>query len=259
MPKYRTIVAADALSELARLTFSFDMKKHATLVSDKRESIRGPGNYPGATERINMMVRRLKDFRDRGVEIVLTAHEQIEKIYARGGMITKKGETPQEPIAVKGWPDLPGKTCPDEVIRACDNVFRMRLMNDKHFWVAKLEPVGGGGDFYEVKDRFNACAIRNGYLPPSYSELATLASAEPQCFWKPPYIWLVYGPPGIGKTRSLLTFPRPMIIFDIDRGTGSIEREVRDSGGEIVIKQYNSEEMDDYPRYLADLEEAAAS
>lgn len=257
MSKYKTIVAADALSELARLTFSFDMKKHATIDIKKGEHIRAVNNYPGATERINMMVRRLKDFRDRGIEIVLTAHEQLEKIYARGGMIANKGQAPQEPIAVKGWPDLPGKTCPDEVMRACDNVFRMRLMNGNIYWVAALEAIGGGGDFYETKDRFNARAIKHGFLPPSYEEIAKLAQADPQCYWKPPYVWLIYGIPGIGKTRSLLTFPRPMLILDVDRGTGVIAREIEDSKGEITVKTYNSEECDDYPRYLADLEEAA--
>lgn len=251
--KYKTL-AIDSGSEWARLTFSFDMKKHKKDYGADSEKIRGPFNYPGATERINMTVRRLKDFRDAGMEIVIIAHDQIEKVYAKGGMITTKGQTPQEPIAVKGWPDFPGSTCPQEVMRACDNVFHVRRLSDNPVWVAKPEPVGGGGNEWEVKDRFNAPLIQNGYLPPSYAEVAKLASANPGCWWRPPYIWLLYGPPGIGKTRSLLTFPRPIKILDIDRGTGSIGKEVASANGDISIAQFNSEEMDEYEPFLATLE-----
>lgn len=253
MSKFKTL-AIDSASEWARLTFSFDMKKHAGDYAADKEKIRAVNNYPGATERINMVVRRLKDFRDSGMEIVIIAHEQIEKIYAKGGAITPKGGTPQEPIAVKGWPDLPGSTCPQEVMRACDNVFRVRLINGTPCWIAIPQSVGGGGDDWEVKDRFNARVIRNGLLPADFREIAKLAQADSQCWWKPPYIWLIYGPPGIGKTRSLLTFPRPIKILDIDRGTGSIGKEAAGSNGDISIAQFNSEEMDEYPAFLATLE-----
>src|SRR6266404_5805884 len=96
MPKYNTIVI-DSVHEWARLTFSKDMRKSAS----DFESIRMVNNYPGATERINMVVRRFKDFQLKGIQVVMTAHEQIEKIYARGGMISGRGQPPSEPIGVK--------------------------------------------------------------------------------------------------------------------------------------------------------------
>jgi len=251
-PKFKTI-AIDSASEWARLTFSKTMKKSAKDL----EKIREPFDYPGATERIQMVVRRMKDYKAKGIEVVITAHEQIEKIYAKGGMITPKGQTPQEPIAVAGWPDLPGKTAPAEVMRALDNVFRMKWMNGKKVWNSNREPLGGGGDYWEVKDRFNAPAIQAGYLPANYFELAELARANAQCNWEPPYLWMLYGVPGIGKTRSLLTFPRPIIIFDIDRGTASISKEIKAPNSQITVKSYVSEEQADYEIFLKDLEEAA--
>lgn len=250
-PKYAT-VAIDSGGELARLAFSYDMKKHA----GNYDSIRMVNNYPGATERINMIARRLKDFKQRGLNVVILCHEQLEKIYAKGGAITAKGQTPQEPIAVMGWPNLPGTTCPTEVMLACDNVFRAREVNSKPVWVANKEAIGGGGDYWVVKDRFNAPAISQGFLPPSYSEIEVLAKTNPNCNWKPPYVWLIYGVPGSRKTRSLLSFPRPLHILDIDRGTDSISKEVEAADSQITITQYNSEECDDYTKFLRDLEAA---
>jgi len=253
LPKYKTI-AVDSASEWARLTFSKDMGKTAGML----DKIRAVSNYPGTTERINMVVRRMKNFRDHGAEIVITAHEQLEKIYAKGGMIAPKGQTPQEPVAVKGWPDLPGKRCPDEVARACDNVFRVKNINRNPTWVAVPESVGGGGDNWEVKDRFNARIIKNGYLPPSYEEVVKLAQATPGCEWNPPYIWLIYGSFGIGKTRSLLTFPRPIYVFDIDRGCGSLLKDGKYPEG-FTIDPYDPEDTHEYDRFISTLEVVAAA
>jgi hypothetical protein len=254
MPKFATIVI-DSVHEWARLTFSKDMKKHA----GDFESIRMVNNYPGATERINMVVRRFKDFQLKGIQVVMTAHEQIEKIYARGGMISGRGQPPSEPIGVKGWPNLPGTTCPTEVMGACDNVFRMRRVNGKPSWICIPEPLGGGGDNWVAKDRFNAPACNGaGVLPADYGALANLASAHPLCCWAPPYIWLLYGEPGVGKTRSLLSFPRPMHIFDIDRGASVLKDKSGNFPEGITLSQYNSEESDDYPKFINDLENANA-
>jgi hypothetical protein len=254
MPKFSTIVI-DSVHEWARLTFSKDMKKSA----GDFESIRMVNNYPGATERINMVVRRFKDYQLKGITVVMTAHEQIEKIYARGGMISARGQAPQEPIGVKGWPNLPGTTCPTEVMGACDNVFRVRKVNGKTSWICIPEALGGGGDNWVAKDRFNAPALNPaGILPADYEALAKLAAANPACTWAPPYIWLIYGEPGVGKTRSLLSFPRPMHIFDIDRGASVLKDKSGKLPEGITTSQYNSEECNDYPRFISDLEAANA-
>ena len=252
-PKYAT-VAIDSASELARLYFTKAMGKH----SASTEAIREVSNYPPATERLNMLIRRLKNLRDAGTEIVFTAHEDIQKVYARGGMIAKRGEAPQEPIAVKGWPDMPGNRTPDEMCRAADNVLRVRSINGKPQWIAKRELLGGGGDYWEVKDRFNGKELNGGYLPASYSELAKLALGAKPMLWNPAYIWIIYGSFGIGKTRSLLTFPRPLKLFDLDRGAKSILYDVRliteKEGPEaFVIESYDVEDVDSYDPFVASI------
>ena len=246
MSKYKTI-AIDSASELARLYFSWDMKKSPT----DMEKIRGPSNYPGTTERLNMLVRRLKDYRDAGMEIVITAHEDIQKVYARGGMIAAKGQQPVEPASVKGWPDLPGNRTPDEVCRAADNVFHMRWINGKARWVARREVIVGDA-YWEVKDRFGALRISGGVLPANYTELESLAKQHCEGDWSPPYIWVLYGPFGIGKTRCLLSFPRPLLIFDLDKGSASIKKHIKE--GDIDVVSYNVENSKHYEPFVTRME-----
>jgi hypothetical protein len=245
--KYKT-VAFDSAGELSRLYFSKTMGK----VASDTEKIRDVSHYNGTTERLNMLVRRCKDLKREGVEVVFLAHEDIQKIYGRGGMIAAKGQTPQEPVAVKGQLDLPGNKTPDDFSRSCDNIFHVRYTMGKPCWIGRREQLTQGTDFWEVKDRFGAPLINAGMLPASYAELAKLASTNPNCNWKPPYIWVLYGPPGIGKTRSLLTFPTPMLIFDLDRGASSISKEVEASNGQIVVDDsINPEHGPDYEVFMA--------
>jgi len=253
MPKFAT-VAFDSGSELARLFFS---KKIGKTGADM-DKIRGVQDYADVTERLNILIRRMKNLRNKGVNVVFLAHEDLQKVFARGGMIAQRGQAPTEPIAVKGWPDFPGSRTPDEMCRAADNVFHVRYVNGKVTWVARREAIGGGGgtDYWEVKDRFNAPAIAGGMLPSSYEEVRKLAMANPNCDWNDPYIWILYGAFGIGKTRSLLTFPRPIRIFDLDLGSDSINKETKASNGEIdVIKSINVEDGGDYNEFLRLVEE----
>lgn len=247
MPKYNT-VAFDSAGELARLYFSKDMGKTGT----DSDTIRQMHNYPGSTERMNMLVRQLKQKRDLGVEIVFTAHEDIEKVYAKGGSMAAKGQTPPEPIAVKGWPDLPGKRAPDEFCRACDNVLRVRYLNGAPCWVARRETIGPGAEFWEVKDRFNGKALVNGsgLLPPSYAEVKKLTLQANAEWWQPPYIWMLYGPFGIGKTRSLLTFPPPILMFDLDHGTKSLTKTEIEKAQMTIIGDIDVENAADYSKFI---------
>lgn len=249
-PKYKTVVF-DSAGELARLYFSKDLNKTAS----DTEKIRAVNNYTGTTERLNMIVRRCKDLKAQGVEVVFLAHEDIQKVYGRGGAITPKGQTPQDPVAIRGQLDLPGNRTPDEFSRAADNIFHVRFSMGKPVWVGRREALSNASDFWEVKDRFNAPAINAGMLPPSYSELAKLALANPLCNWRPPYIWVLYGPPGIGKTRQLLTFPTPMYIFDLDRGSVSISKETdlaneKIPGTYTINQSINPEHGPDYEVFM---------
>jgi hypothetical protein len=245
-PKYKT-VAFDSCSELARLYFSKSMGKS----SADFEKIRAMQDYPAATERLNMLIRRLKNLRDGGTEIVFTAHEDIQKVYARGGAMAGRGQQPSEPVAVKGWPDMPGNRTPDEMCRAADNVLHIRHVNKTPVAVAAREVLGAGGDYWETKDRFNARALGNppGVLPFSYTKIEELAKAAGT--WDPPYIWIFYGPFGIGKTRALLSFPRPLYLFDLDRGTKSIPE--AKNLPDFTIDSYDVEDSREYDRFVANV------
>lgn len=262
-PKFSGTIAIDPLGEWARLTFSKDMGKLPTDIEDLKQI----NNYNGATERICVILRQLKQIRDKfGCNVVVTAHEGIDRIYAKGGAITPKGQTPQDPIAIYGRPDIPGQVAPNEVMRAFDNVLRVRMNGGNLTWVAAKEALGGGGNTWEVKDRFNACAITspndkrwgNGYLPPSYAEIEKLALACPATkdTWDPPYMWLIYGPPGYQKTRSLVSFPGTIRLFDLDQGSKVLSKEIKE--GKVVVSKYNTESHLEYNRFITDLFEATA-
>lgn len=262
-PKFSGTLAIDPLGEWSRLCFSKDMGKIPTDIEDLRQI----NNYNGATERICITLRKLKQVRDElGCNVVVTAHEGIDRIYAKGGAITPRGGTPQDPIAIYGRPDIPGQVAPNEVMRSFDNILRVRMLGNKLVWVAAKEALGGGGNTWEVKDRFNACAITDptkvyggGYLPPSYAEIEklTLACPETRDSWKPPYMWLIYGPPGFKKTRSLISFPTPVRLFDMDRGSTVIQKEINE--GKVIVSSYDTENHLEYNRFMVELFEVFGS
>jgi len=251
---FKGTLAIDSLGEWARMTFAKEMKHEPWDVED----LRAVNDYGGATERIALICRRLKNIRDEfQVNIVVTAHEGIDKIFAKGGAIARKGDTPQEPIAVFGRPDIPGTSATAEILRAFDNVFRVRKNGSQLVWVAQHEALGGGGNTWEVKDRFNACAIKNGYLPPSFAEIRALALAEPKCNWFEPYLTLIYGPQGYEKTRKLMTWPEPIYLFDIDRGSVVLKKE--EAEGRVIIRKYDPEDHRSYDKFISDLFGTVAS
>jgi hypothetical protein len=244
-PKYGTI-AIDSAGELARLFFSKDMDKSTNGTAKDLDKVRAFNNYPGSTERMNMLIRALKQKRDKGVEIVFTAHEDIEKVYAKGSGMDK-----ETPVAIKGWPDLPGRRAPDEFCRAADNVLHVRRVNGQPCWIARREPIGSGNEYWEVKDRFNGPAILNGILPGDYGKVKELVTKQnPEC-WQAPFIWILYGPFGIGKTRSLLTFPQPILLFDLDLGTKSLTAtEIKNAHME-VNHSIDVENVNDYSKFMS--------
>lgn len=249
-------IAFDSGGEMARLMFSWDMKKKA----GQYESIRAINNYPGTSERMNMLVRRLKDFRRAGWEVVLIFHEDIDKIYTRGSPVASaaKGQN-NEPTAVKGRIDAPGNRTPEEIMRVADNIFRVRMVGNEAMWVAKPEPIGPGApECWQVKDRFNARAKLGDYLKPSYKWIADECTKKGVKEWDPPYIWIVYGAIGLGKTGSLETFPLPLHFFDLDEGGKRIKLYTDAHSAQVKIYTYNVEEMEDYGKFIIDVEEILA-
>lgn len=256
MKPVKGTVAIDSGSELARLMFSWEMKT----VPGSYESIRAMNDFPGMTERINKICRRLKDFRAAGYECVFIFHEGIDKVYVRGSVMAKKGQN-NEPTAVKGRIDMPGQVAPEEVMRVGDNIFRVRLVNGQPVWVCKPEPIGPGApEHWQVKDRFNAEANIGAYLPSSYSAIVAQLKAKGlyEQYWDGPYIWMIYGAVGMKKTLSLASFPKPIRVFDLDIGTAVLRNEIVKDPASWNITSYNSEDMNEYGRFISDFESVLA-
>lgn len=256
--KFKTI-AIDSGGELARLAFSWELKKEA----GDFESIRAMNDFPGMTERINMIMRRLKDFRAAGMEVVVIFHDAIDKIYVRGSAMAKKGQN-SEPTAIIPRISMPGSAAPDETMKVADNIFHVRSLNGRVVWACIKEPVGPGApESWVVKDRFNAEGVTRSdtgkpvfgpYLPPSYKEISELMIKWAPTYWHPPYIWMPYGTVGMKKTLSLGTFPRPIRIFDLDGGTAVLSQEISKDPEGFAISSYNSEDFNEWPKFVCDLE-----
>lgn len=244
-PKYGT-VAFDSGGELGRLYFSKAMNKRP----EETENIRAMNDYPPATERLNMLIRRMKNLRSQGTEVVFNCHEDIQKVYARGGGMAKRGEQPSEPVAVTGQPDFPGNSCPNEMMRAADQVLRVRRVNGKPMLICRPEMLAAGTDYWVSKDRFDGTNINGGFLPFNYEEVKKLVIAKNLKLWNPAYTWIFFGQPGIGKTRCLLSFPKPLYIFDLDQGCKSIASE---DLSQVTIDPYDVEDVREYDRFVANV------
>jgi hypothetical protein len=249
---YYKTVAIDSASELSRLFFSQVMARSLKF-SESMEQIRNMKQYPGATERLNILARRLKNMRAMGINVVIVAHEAIDAIYAGKASVMSENN---EPAAIMGRVDVPGRRGPEEVMRVADNIFRVRIQNQKFVWMCKPEPIpGAAGAVWQVKDRFNAAKIAPaGGLPNSYTELEKKALALNLPGWNPPYIWIIYGAVGFQKTLSLLTFPRPLLVFDLDNGAEVMKGHELWDPETVDILSYDSENPAHYTRFKTDIE-----
>jgi hypothetical protein len=251
LPKYGTVVF-DTIGEMARLYFSKAIGKK----SSDMDKLRNVSHYQPTTERLNIFTRRLDNLKKLGTECVFIGHEQIDKIYAKGGEIAGRGQQPQEPIGVRGIPDLPGSTFPEELLRKCDVILRMRNVNGKPTWVCKEEPLGGSlEEAWVAGARFDAGQIRNGYLPPSYTEIRKEAERLKIFNWQPPYIWMIYGRSKIGKTTVVLkSFPSPIKLYDFDKGSHVLgpPQMLIDQG--IEVHSFDVENDADYNLFTVDFE-----
>jgi hypothetical protein len=102
--------------------------------------------------------------------------------------------------------------------------------------------------------RWNGESLNGGYLPASYTDLLQLVKDHPEAGFRPPYIWMIYAPPKMGKTRLIAsTFPKPMKLYDLDRGSSVLgtPEEIKAQG--IDLRKFNSEEGSDYDLFTADI------
>lgn len=175
----------DAYNAVVEVIGGFDANYYNTLAFDGLKDFsqetqtfsKGAGNWKepmsgmqwgGAQERLSIMLRRARNYRDKGVFVYLTAGELIDKDYVKDPRESKRGEVPQEPYSTKGTVNLPGKMN-SEVQHLVDVMLHARPLNGEAAWVAKPEPLPGGSAHWEAKDRTGR--IKDVYCPPNVRRL----------------------------------------------------------------------------------------
>lgn len=159
---YYNTLAFDGLKD-----FSQETQTYSKGDGNWREPMAGM-QWGGAQERLSIMLRKARNYRDKGVFIYLTAGELIDKDYVKDPRESKRGEIPQEPYSVKGTVNLPGKMTA-EVQHLTDIMCHARSLNGKPAWIVKPEPLPGGSANWEAKDRTGR--IKDAYCEPNVRRL----------------------------------------------------------------------------------------
>lgn len=156
--------AIDSLQE-----FSAETQTYSKGESEERQKLTmaEAGAWAGAQERAMIMLRKLRSYRDRGLFLYMTCSELIDKDYVTDPRNQAKGAK-EEPYSVKGTANLPGKL-PGFIQHVTDLMLHCRMMGPNPVWVAKSEPIGAGGAYWEAKDRTGR--VTEEYNPPSVAKL----------------------------------------------------------------------------------------
>jgi len=149
--------ALDSLQEFAitTQTYSKGAGNEASLMNDVSFA------WIRAQERAMIQLRRLKNLRDEGVLVYLTASEDIAKDYVKNPL--EKGAGGAEPYSIRGTVNLPGKLA-EGLAHLPDILVHARLMNGQITWVTKPEMLPGGGAHWDAKDRYGRLPA---YVDPS--------------------------------------------------------------------------------------------
>lgn len=117
-----------------------------------------------AQERAAIMLRQIREYRDRGIFIYLTSSEFIDKDYGTDPRSKAQGEAVEQPYAIKGTLNVPGNLV-GKVHHTLDVLCHVRMMGDRPVWVTQEEPSRSGSFNWEAKDRTGRISER--YLKPS--------------------------------------------------------------------------------------------
>lgn len=110
--------------------------------------------WVGVQERSFQKLRRIRNYRDMGVFVYLTAAEDIAKDYIRNPMERRAaGEPAPEAYSVKGTVQLPGQLA-EGLVHLPDILCHTKLLNGAVTWVTEPEMLPGGGAHWDAKDRF---------------------------------------------------------------------------------------------------------
>jgi hypothetical protein len=164
-PTDHNTVAIDSLQEL-----SFDIqtfsKKQKGMAPDDLMHVKVWGQVQ---ERNAIALRRLRDYRLKGIFVYLIASEAIDKAYVTDPRSTPEGGgQTQEPYTTKGTINVPGQLT-GTIPGLLDVLLRTRTQNGMVTLVRKQEPIGPGVS-WETKDRYGRLP---DYLPPSFYTVCT--------------------------------------------------------------------------------------
>lgn len=145
-PEHYNTFAIDSLQEFAQDTQTFS-KGDGRSFEPMTVNLWGP-----AQERASILLRKIRNYRDKGVFVYLTGSEMIDKDYVTDPRETKTGMRPEEPYSVKGTVALPGKLA-GALTHLVDIMLHARPLQGEAKWISQAEPLPGGSAHWEAKDR----------------------------------------------------------------------------------------------------------
>lgn len=146
---YYNSISVDSLQELSISTQTYAKVKGGSSASDLMEL----KWWAGAQERAQIILRKLRNYRDAGVLVYLIGAEDISKDYVKNPREKSADERSQEPYNIRGTIDTPGKLS-NAIAHLPDILVHARMLNGGVVWVAEPESLPGGYAYWDAKDRY---------------------------------------------------------------------------------------------------------
>jgi len=124
--------------------------------------------WQGAQERAAIMLRQLREYRDRGMFIYMTSSEFVDKDYGEDPREATGGKQKEDPYAIKGTFNVPGQLV-GKVNHMIDLQFHVRQLNSGPVWVTQEEAARSGSFNWEAKDRTGR--IPEKYIAPNFKDV----------------------------------------------------------------------------------------
>lgn len=121
--------------------------------------------WQGAQERAAILLRQLREYRDKGLFIYMTSSEFVDKDY---GTDPRESGAKEEPYAIKGTLNVPGQLV-TKLNHMIDIQCHARMLNGVAVWVTQEEPARSGSFNWEAKDRTGRIADK--FVQPNVRKL----------------------------------------------------------------------------------------
>ena len=161
LPREYNSVVLDPLVEFSQVTQSQSKVKSGVGVHEPMHV----KLWQGAQERAAILLRQLREYRDKGVFVYMTSSEFVDKDY---GTDPRESWQKEDPYAIKGTLNVPGQLV-TKLNHMIDLQFHVRLMGGKVVWVTQEEPARSGSFNWEAKDRTGRIPER--YVQPNVRQV----------------------------------------------------------------------------------------